>query len=412
MSKLSAIAAILTITLQLTACAQQRDLDPPPVVPAHIIGVLASPVPSKITLVYSSTLADFCGGVASRLTVKPDRQGRFRISIPIHEVTRWTLAFDGILVGDTYDALPGDSVHIIERTASQEKLGKRQSPLSGDAFNYGTFAREFPTYRGVDESLLYLESDRELPRYFAPAEFMALVDRRRDTLRALAPEWLVRHRVRQEAQEYVRSKIDYAWGLEHLKYIDDAIIWKKPSSLRTLPTELLDRVQDLANRPLTAYSAGPTAATFLERFLTLRYLRDLARQTPEGTGIDTTMNGRALLGLAQSLLTGESRDIAGATVIRTAVAAARRSVPEDPQLRMRPENNPDSLLHLFERFCARRRYYDAADTAVKRWHSVAPGAPAPTLTLNDTAGRSVSLTDLRGKPVFLFFWSTYDRHSP
>jgi hypothetical protein len=140
----------------------------------------------------------------------------------------------------------------------------------------------------------------------------------------------------------------------------------------------------------------------------LWYLRDLALHTSEETTIDTTLNGRALLDLAQKLLTGESRDMAGTIVIRMAVIEARNSVLGDPRLQMRAENNPDSLLRMFDAFCTRRQYYDRAADLVNGWHRIAPGMPAPAATLEDTAGRKVSLLDLRGKPVFYFFWAPED----
>jgi hypothetical protein len=404
MSKLSAIAAILTITLQLTACAQQRDLDPPPVVPAHIIGTMVAPFPEEIRFVYCTSLAELCEGHVTRVTARPDSNGRFEITLPISSVTLWgkagTAFFDNIL--------PGDTVHITEYMAGEGEERRIKESYTGDDFSYSAFANEFNTARGVDRSLLEIASDRTLPDYFMPDEFMALADRRRDTLQALAPVWLKRHHVRPEVQEYFRSMIDYSWGLEHLRYVDDALHYARTISLRGIQAEFLERIRDLANRPQTAYSAGPRATDVIERFLTLWYLRDLARHTPEETTIDTTLNGRALLDLAQKLLTGESRDMAGTIVIRMAVASARSSVPGDSQMRMRAENNPDSLLRMFDAFCTRRQYYDKAANLVNRWHRIAPGMPAPAATLEDTAGRKVSLLDLRGKPVFYFFWAPKD----
>jgi hypothetical protein len=405
MSKLSAIAAILTITLQLTACAQQRDLDPPPVVPAHIIGTMVAPFPEEITFVYCTSLARLCGGPMTEITVKPDKNGRFELTIPISSVMLWK----GAWMPYFHDILPGDTLRIADRLTGNGEDREVKESFTGSSFSYEAFLEEFNASRGVDKSLLYIESDRTLPRYFKPDEFMALADRRRDTLQALAPAWLKRHRIRPEAWEYFRSMIDYAWGLEHLHYVDEALYWSKGAGFRGLPSQMLERVHELANRPQTAYTAGPRSVQFINRFLTLWYLHDLAKHTPEGAPIDTALNGRALLDLAQKLLTDESRDIAGARVVYTAVTEARRSVPGDPRLQMRLENNPDSLLRTFDGFCVRRRYYDAIAALVQGWHRIAPGAPAPAATLEDTAGRKVSLRDLRGKPVYYFFWASGDR---
>ena len=47
------------------------------------------------------------------------------------------------------------------------------------------------------------------------------------------------------------------------------------------------------------------------------------------------------------------------------------------------------------------------DFAGARVEPYTPPKPAPAFSLPDLAGKSVSLADLRGKVVMLFFWATW-----
>jgi cytochrome oxidase Cu insertion factor (SCO1/SenC/PrrC family) len=49
----------------------------------------------------------------------------------------------------------------------------------------------------------------------------------------------------------------------------------------------------------------------------------------------------------------------------------------------------------------------APDFAAMQVQPYEPPKPAPAFSLPDLIGRTVRLTDLRGKTVMLFFWATW-----
>jgi thiol-disulfide isomerase/thioredoxin len=53
------------------------------------------------------------------------------------------------------------------------------------------------------------------------------------------------------------------------------------------------------------------------------------------------------------------------------------------------------------------QYKKALQDMVDKWAALAPGQPAPAFTLLDINGKNVSLSDFKGKYVFIDFWATW-----
>ena len=72
--------------------------------------------------------------------------------------------------------------------------------------------------------------------------------------------------------------------------------------------------------------------------------------------------------------------------------------------------NFDDAEELYEQFIAENRWQDLSDVLTKSYNNalrVKPGNEAPEFTLTDINGDEVSLSDFRGKVVYLDFWASW-----
>ncbi|MFC2107670.1 TlpA family protein disulfide reductase [Bacteroidota bacterium] len=67
----------------------------------------------------------------------------------------------------------------------------------------------------------------------------------------------------------------------------------------------------------------------------------------------------------------------------------------------------DSLFNIFYSKCQDTAYINEVQKAVKAWENLAKGMPAPGFTYKDIDGNMVSLSDFKGKYVYIDVWATW-----
>ena len=219
---------------------------------------------------------------------------------------------------------------------------------------------------------------RRQVRYAEPANFRNLLDelyaaRRtglKDLLKQTSPGF----------REYLTADADYWYGYQLLNYPWEHPIYHNRPAPQPVPAGYYTFLDELPiNRPGALPNMNYTY--FLQQYL------DYAQSRPDNDGATVQQ-------LAERLLTDEVRTYHRA---KQFVAACARG-----QAREVGEALSDFLQN-----CAARPYDGLLRYTYNDAIGLRAGSPAPDFTLTDIDGRAVSLSDFRGKVVYIDFWATW-----
>jgi thiol-disulfide isomerase/thioredoxin len=66
-----------------------------------------------------------------------------------------------------------------------------------------------------------------------------------------------------------------------------------------------------------------------------------------------------------------------------------------------------SITELFDKHCSNNEYRELIETSIAKWEAIATGKPAPNFSYPDINGKTISLSDFKGKYVYIDVWATW-----
>ncbi|MDO7887059.1 TlpA family protein disulfide reductase [Hymenobacter cheonanensis] len=225
-----------------------------------------------------------------------------------------------------------------------------------------------------------------------PAEMRRNADAFRQQRRAFLAEYAKAHPLPASFRHEAEFGIDLAWGTQLLNYL---AISRAQSTAEAGPNQPVDPayfsfVQQLPLRELGQHMRGLDENTAVAQFLYAYQDRlvpsgKLSTDPAEGPRLyklaTQELGEGKTLNMAMQMLMGWKidADVAGAQVF----------------YRTFRQHNADSTLARGLRLSMAKKL------------TLSPGKPAPAFTLLDNMGKAVSLSDFKGKVVYLDFWGTW-----
>jgi thiol-disulfide isomerase/thioredoxin len=370
-----------------------------PLLPALTLGtalhLLAGPPAPPVTR-FSGHLAHAPAGDTVRLFV-----GERRVKVPLSASGDFQFEFNDLKattpVHFTYAGqntrlylMPGDQLRMTLDFKDFDKTLVYSGPGS-DVNNYLAQSQWKFEYSPPGNELRPLDQLKQKPTT-TPAEMRRNADAFRQRQRAYLAEYAKAHPLPAAFRHDAEFAIDLAWGTQLLNYLAFS---RAQNTSEAGPNQAVDPayfsfLQQLPLRELAQHMRGIDENTAVAQFLYA--YQD--RLVPSGKLSTDPAEGPRLYKLAtQELGEGKARDMAMHILmiwkIDADVAGAQVFY------RTFRQHNSDSALarNLRQRIAKKQ--------------NLSPGRPAPAFTLLDNTGKPVSLSDFKGKVVYLDFWGTW-----
>jgi thiol-disulfide isomerase/thioredoxin len=341
--------------------------------PVVVSGHLDHPLAPQVQVQYNENL--LTQEPATLLTAKLDAQGNFRLVLPNlpgpMEVT--------FRNGDQSTRLflsPGDDLRLsLDAAKFDETL--HYTGTGSAANNYlAQAALRFSTARP--------DHPQRKIGTATPAQMVAATDAYRQEQRTFFAAYVAKHPVPHIFRAYVRQNADFERAVALLYY--GGFHASRPElNTGAIPANFYDFLVPLRPAQDSALALG--SRTYLGL---LQSLTDARLPGPEARPTEAS-----LLASAQATFgNGRSRDLAlGHYVYRLFNFQSPEQVA--PKIAIFQRLNRDSSMAR----AVRARY--------RRALAVSPGQPAPAFTLLDNTGKKVSLSEFKGKVVYLDFWGSW-----
>jgi len=385
------LAGWLVCGLPLAAVAQRPA--PPPfkapafrdVAPARpvagsttVSGHVTKPTARVISLSYGP---DWRGTLTQTVEAKLSATGDFRLTLPrLAAPTEVRLGYDNSYA--TLYLSPGDDLRLTFDPARLEQT----LAFAGRGANANNYLTQ-STLVASREDEARRTPDAQASRLSAADLRRAADAYRQRRLAALtayaAAKPLPASFVRQQQQA-----IEAEWASTLLSYTVRQSAERVRDGYATLPVGYYDFLRELR---LGQRDSLLKQSPFLSLLMTYGFtqLNDEAGNLPAGTGAGRRLYQRA----TEALGDGRVRDVAVGQYLLGKVESERADIR--PLLPEFAAHNHDSII--------------ARDLrrAVRAHLALANGQPAPDFTLTDASGKKISLSQLRGKVVYLDFWATW-----
>ena len=226
----------------------------------------------------------------------------------------------------------------------------------------------------------------------APAEMRRNADAFRQRQRAYLAEYAQAHPLPAAARHDAEFAIDLAWGTQLLNYL---AITRANSTAEAGPNQAVDPayfnfLPQMPLRELTQHMRGLDENTAVLQFLNA--YQD--RLTPSGKLSTDPAEGPRLYELATKEL-GEGKALTMAMHLLMFWRIDTDLAGAEVFHRTFRQHNRDSTLARNLRL------------AIAKKQKLRPGSPAPAFSLLDNTGKLVSISDFKGKVVYLDFWGTW-----
>ena len=341
--------------------------------PVVVSGHLDHPLAPQVQVEYNVNI--LTQQPANVLTAKLDAQGNFRLVLP---------GLPGPMEatfrnGDQRTTLflsPGDDLHLTLDAAKFDETLRYTGPGSA-ANNYLAQSAERFTLARPDHPQRKIGTA-------TPAQMVAAADAYRQEQRAFFATYVAKHPVPTIFRAYVRQTADFERA-DALLYYGGFHAGRPELNTGAIPANFYGFLAPLRPAQDSALALGSRA------YLSLLHSWVEARLP----GLEAQPTEAALLASAQAEFgNGRSRDLALAQYVYGQFIAR-------PVEQMRPQ------VAIFQRLNRDSTMARTVRARYRRALAVLPGQPAPTFTLLNNTGKKVSLSEFKGKVVYLDFWGTW-----
>lgn len=217
-------------------------------------------------------------------------------------------------------------------------------------------------------------------RYADPTEFKAFLAEVRQEKLAFLSKYLESNTLKTNIIKYVKADIDYWYAFNLMNYPYEHPIFHEQSSPMAVPEDYYDFMEKI---PINNSNALPNK----QYFYYLQAYLGFKAGSAENKGLNR-------LAIADKYLKGKPLYFFKANQLSI---EAKRNV--DPRIK-------EKVLDFVEN-CPYKLYGEFVKLAYHEGIGIIEGIDAPDFTLADIDGNMVSLSDYRGKVVFLDFWATW-----
>jgi len=311
---------------------------------------------------------------------KPDKLGRFSLRIPLSVPSYGELFYNGHMA--TLYLAPGDSLHV---TFDARRFnGSLQFAGRGAAPNQYLLQKFL---RFEDEPKI-----RVFPKMLSdalPHIYQHFADSLHRDRWALLEKW--RDKLPAQFQVAEQANLFYQNIVEKLNYpvYQEELNGEKPAYLQTkIPPSYYQFLQDLPTDD--AYLHVPGYVNLLSEYPLAAY-RWKHQLKMVGAG-----NYTALYEQVEQAFSGHTRQFVQANLVYESLSFDAWETAK-------------ALYHRHLRNDSLGPYQPTVEAQHQRISRLQPGSPAPNFTLLSPNGKKISLSDYRGKVVFLDFWATWCR---
>jgi peroxiredoxin len=208
---------------------------------------------------------------------------------------------------------------------------------------------------------------------------------------------MVNKNVSKDFLNYMKSKIDYDYARKKMDYLSFHNNYAdKGNKYLFVDTSYYDFLKNIPLQNDEVVTTTFEYSYFLEYFfidaVQRAYYKDSTLFKNDDTGANYKYN------LAKKLLTNKSRDLAITQILKssTDIASTKKHFEQ-----------LDSLLNDFKKIASNKKYTDYIEKEYASNSQIRPGNSAPNFTLKDASGNNVSLSNFKGKVVYITFWGTW-----
>lgn len=197
----------------------------------------------------------------------------------------------------------------------------------------------------------------------------------------------------QEFNNYILSAFDYSWAADRLNYLELHSFYNNKKGFVKVSMEyynFLDKVKINNDVALSTYYY----VHFLESYFNDLSYQQLTKKEKKKIGVASVKQYNSLYDLINQKLEGKSRDLMLAKLLYDAVDAGLTDAMK-PKLAEYDSINENKAY----RKILNELYY--ASSVLKK------GSPAPDFSLPDISGKMVSLSDFKGKVVYIDIWASW-----
>lgn len=303
-----------------------------------------------------------------------DEQGNFALTVPLKQPTMADLVYEEDAVSLFLE--PGQELEA--RFSASDMLGTLK--FKGKGANENNFLVAFYLKFMENEDYQVLPENISLTET-AFIEFLDL--RKKDQLQFLEKN-LTRAPLSQDFQRYIRAEIEYSWANDRLTWVELKQKVKGGAAMK-LSSGYYDFLNQVKlNNPEAG--ASPAYAGFLKSYLTFQ-------AAASGHRPGDRDYYQVLYKLGKEKLAGEARNL---LLAHTLHESMKHGAIQYTNL----------MFQDFEKLNTNKDLNDFLASTYEVSRAFALGSPAPAFRLAALSGKTVSLADLKGKVVYLNFWSS------